>query len=628
MFLIKLLQTGKMNKENFTKYATDFSLLDEKSLDEIKAILDEFPHFQSAWILYAKNLHKLKDVRFENKLKLAATYVPDRRILKRLLNDTYKPLKKDIYSLKETLSPTMEEKPVEATIKTPILSPVEPEKEEIKIQSEIIPEAPKEEVIVSSEKIEAKTIEAKVEKPVVNYVEPEKTPETPIEEAITSNEKLVKKTVEPLSIADQILNNTNKIKQEESKKGRDQRAKNIEGRTNPAENIVVKKEGANYTENTAQKEEVETAKPKTVNKYLAPNFPPPYVFEKNAKPIEIIVDVETPKSETLNKKPAPIYPPPYIFENKEGPIEEKPLNEIEEIETKSNTKESTTILETPISEIIDKKLSPSFPPPYVFEKKEKIIEEKQIKKNPKVSTKEIKTKPTGSAADRIIKTINDIREGTNLETTSSPTIEDSSDNLQAIIAQRLAELGIKSDTLTTKPIEVSQKDKALVPEIPQLKNEDEDILDFEQLTGISPDKNSQKDIKKPEINSKDYINFDFGVTEKLEIELKLKENDDVIENIIEFNSEKKAQLIDKFLASNPRIKADKEYISNGSVSTSIGVSENEELFSETLAKIYIKQKHLDKAILTYEKLCLKYPEKNIYFASQIEKIKNLIKNKD
>ncbi len=52
---------------------------------------------------------------------------------------------------------------------------------------------------------------------------------------------------------------------------------------------------------------------------------------------------------------------------------------------------------------------------------------------------------------------------------------------------------------------------------------------------------------------------------------------------------------------------------------------HDDLMSETLASIYIKQKHYDKAIGIYEKLRLKYPEKNAYFArrmSDLEKLTN------
>ena len=86
------------------------------------------------------------------------------------------------------------------------------------------------------------------------------------------------------------------------------------------------------------------------------------------------------------------------------------------------------------------------------------------------------------------------------------------------------------------------------------------------------------------------------------------------------------ELIDKFLLSNPRIIPDKNYNSILSLPDYSSILEEEDFFSETLAKIYIKQKYYDKAILTYEKLCLKYPEKSIYFANQIEKVKELIKN--
>jgi len=47
------------------------------------------------------------------------------------------------------------------------------------------------------------------------------------------------------------------------------------------------------------------------------------------------------------------------------------------------------------------------------------------------------------------------------------------------------------------------------------------------------------------------------------------------------------------------------------------------LMTETLAEIYMQQGHYKKALLAYEKLSLKNPKKNTYFANQIKKIKKL-----
>lgn len=53
---------------------------------------------------------------------------------------------------------------------------------------------------------------------------------------------------------------------------------------------------------------------------------------------------------------------------------------------------------------------------------------------------------------------------------------------------------------------------------------------------------------------------------------------------------------------------------------------DESYFTETLAKIYVKQHRYDKALEIIKKLYLKYPKKNVYFADQIRFLEKLIIN--
>ncbi len=56
------------------------------------------------------------------------------------------------------------------------------------------------------------------------------------------------------------------------------------------------------------------------------------------------------------------------------------------------------------------------------------------------------------------------------------------------------------------------------------------------------------------------------------------------------------------------------------------ILDDESYFTETLAKIYVKQQRYSKALEIIRKLNLKYPKKNAYFADQIRFLEKLIIN--
>ena len=83
----------------------------------------------------------------------------------------------------------------------------------------------------------------------------------------------------------------------------------------------------------------------------------------------------------------------------------------------------------------------------------------------------------------------------------------------------------------------------------------------------------------------------------------------------------KLSIIDRFIEADPKISPIENTETTDSV---IKVDFNsEELMTESLAKILLKQKKYKKAIRAYRILSLKYPEKNVFFAGQIQKIKKL-----
>lgn len=159
--------------------------------------------------------------------------------------------------------------------------------------------------------------------------------------------------------------------------------------------------------------------------------------------------------------------------------------------------------------------------------------------------------------------------------------------------------------------------------------ESEEILEVE----IQPEKISlpQPEINKIEIPEKssfsDWLNL---ISNEKEIVIENKPAQKIPEPIekevskkVETKKNLKNQLdiIDKFMNSSSVTAPKKAEFYKPEVFAQRSVEDDEEIVTETLARIYEAQGNKTKAINIYEKLILKYPQKKDYFAALILKIK-------
>ncbi len=85
-------------------------------------------------------------------------------------------------------------------------------------------------------------------------------------------------------------------------------------------------------------------------------------------------------------------------------------------------------------------------------------------------------------------------------------------------------------------------------------------------------------------------------------------------------------VIDSFLNKNPTITRPKAEFFKAEVAARKSLELDNEIVTETLAKIYERQGYYTQAIQAYEKLSLKFPHKSTYFADLIKEIKTKNEN--
>ena len=214
-----------------------------------------------------------------------------------------------------------------------------------------------------------------------------------------------------------------------------------------------------------------------------------------------------------------------------------------------------------------------------------------------------------------------------------PKIENQKNSKASEILQnRLKELQEKSKTSTKAtniPIKKVEKKTQTAP--PKLEKSDilpTEILDWIQVTPPSDylaktEKLHSLQESEEKLTFKEWVaklNTVFEEREKREAkkpkytaQKKPKKQDKIINRFLE-NKEDKSIRINKNTENN----INQSFIEEE--------SDDSSFMTETLANIYIKQAYYDKAIEGYQRLILKYPKKNGYFASRIKEIEQLKQN--
>lgn len=134
-----------------------------------------------------------------------------------------------------------------------------------------------------------------------------------------------------------------------------------------------------------------------------------------------------------------------------------------------------------------------------------------------------------------------------------------------------------------------------------------------------PDKKKKKRKPTPADAAIDYVSY-----------LLETEGEEEAEEEAKAPQMKGQNLIDDFINNDKgkiKLKEEPEYTPTIEDSGSEGdKGDNESYFTETLAKIYIKQGRYEKALEIIQRLYLEHPKKNRYFADQIRFLKKLILN--
>ena len=193
------------------------------------------------------------------------------------------------------------------------------------------------------------------------------------------------------------------------------------------------------------------------------------------------------------------------------------------------------------------------------------------------------------------------------------------------IAPKKVKEKIKKDPIEQAPKSDKKKKIKTPKEEHKKKIKDQTKNKFSYSEWLKRTKNSESTNPKDKKPSK----IDLNIPNKKSISEKTTSKKETIPTKASIKRHLENPIIDAFIKENPKITPLKKETSFKKIpQEALKPIDSGDLMTETLAKIYLKQKNYTKAEQAYKILILKNPQKSGYFVDQIRLIKDLRENKD
>lgn len=563
-----------MNLDSFYTYLEQPQTLNGQSLVELNELVNRYPYFQSARLLYLKNLHLLNDYRYNEELRTVSAYAGNRKVLYELINEG----KTNYTEIPEINNDAVIEENIDTTINVEKI--IDNSDQKTNVDDAINLE--------QNNLIQNSEIKDEIKEPIESL------------NIIPEIKEDIKETENPQSNQ---FSEISEIKGEtETKVEENNISHNISEKTELPANIIIE-----------ETSEVEKVIEVSVEKEI--------VIENNKQEIILPVVIAEPKIEEKEI---------IIIEPAKESVADMILKKVAAIHT-----ERAKLKEQPKEQIITKPFVTQ-DKPVVCEQKlldEIIAEHKSRVKEVKVES-EI-TIAEAKKSEEIIVEIKPEIEDVTADSFIALTEEEDLTNYNEIqeneyFKEEIKEVEPVSFTRNFKHVIIVSDEKEIA-----LKPISEEKIISE--TKIEETKNIVSDYFLVEDSPIFQPAYDINSLLEKEI-IKETEKTESLEHIsmpfekwldfISIDSKKVSKpkthpdLIEAFIKSEPRLSFKIASETSKFEQKEPLISHNEiELVSESLADIYAKQGLFDKAIKMYEKLALQYPEKNIYFANLILKTK-------